>query len=197
MPLSLVQILPPAVEPVSVDEFKVHLRLDTDAHDSMLAALLMAARQMLELTLWRQFITATYALGLDTWQSVIELPRPPLASLTASTEAPDLGIAYVGSDGVLVTLDPSAYQVDLAAQPGRVVPVGGWPGLGTGMNTVIITYQAGYGSAPLDVPAPLRQAILLYAADMYEHTEAQAEHRLHENTTVCRLLGPYRNLEMY
>jgi uncharacterized phiE125 gp8 family phage protein len=196
MPLSLVQVTPPATEPVSVDEFKMHLRLDTDAQDTMLATLLMAARQMLEKTVWRQFITATWALSLDAWQPLIELPRPPLASMVPTVGEPDLGIAYIDTTGMVQVLDPASYQVDMASQPGRVL-LSSMPALGTGLTPVTITYQAGYGDLATDVPAPLRQAILLFAADMYEHTEAQAEQRLQENTTVCRLLGPYRHLEMY
>lgn len=197
MPLSLVQLTPPAVEPVTLDEFKLHLRLDTSDQDSMLALLITSARQMLEMTLWRQFVHATWALHLDAWVPCIELPRPPLASLTPTVEEPDLGIVYLDTAGLWQPLDPSAYQADLASQPGRIVPVDGWPMVGTGLSTVLITYQAGYGATAAEVPAPLRQATLLFAADLYEHTEAQAEQRLQENKTVCWLIGPYINLEMY
>jgi uncharacterized phiE125 gp8 family phage protein len=196
MPLSLVQVTPPVVEPVSIDEFKMHLRLDTDAQDSMLAMLITAARQMLEETVWRQFVTATWAFSLDAWQTCIALPRPPLANMVPTVAEPDLGIAYIDSTGVVQILDPATYQVDMASQPGRLL-LTSMPALGTGLTPVTITYQAGYGDLSTDVPAPLRQAILLFAADMYEHTEAQAEQRLQENTTVCRLIGPYRHLEMY
>ena len=196
MPLSLVQVTPPAIEPVTVEELKMHLRLDTDAQDMMLATLIMAARQMLEASVWRQFVTATWALGLDAWTMCVELPRPPLSSLTPTVTDPDLGIAYIDTAGTLQTLDPGVYQIDTWAHPGRVYFSGERPALGAGITPITITYQAGYGN-PADVPAPLRQAVLLFAADMYEHTEAQAEQRLQENTTVCRLIGPYRNLEMY
>lgn len=197
MPLSLVQLTPPAVEPVTVDEFKMHLRLDTTEQDSMLAMLITAARQMLEMTLWRQFVHATWALHLDGWAPCIEVPRPPLASLTPTTADPDLGIVYLDPAGTWQPLDASAYQVDLDSQPGRILPVDGWPPLGTGLHPVLITYQAGYGATAAEVPTPLRQATLLFAADLYEHTEAQAEHRLEDNKTVCWLIHPYRNLEMY
>jgi uncharacterized phiE125 gp8 family phage protein len=196
MPLSLVQVTPPAVEPVGVDELKLHLRLDTSEQDTMLAMLLTAARQMLEETLWRQMIVATWSLHLDAWQTCIQVPRPPLANMVPTGQEPDLGIAYVDSAGMVQVLDPSTYQVDTASQPGRI-QLTDLPALGTGLTPVTITYQAGYGFQASDVPAPLRQAILLFAADMYEHTEAQAETRLTENITVCRLIGPCRNLEMY
>jgi uncharacterized phiE125 gp8 family phage protein len=196
MPLSLVQVTPPATEPVSVDELKMHLRLDTDVQDTMLAVLITAARQMLEETLWRQFVMATWSLSLDTWQTVIAVPRPPLVNMVPTVGEPDLGIAYIDSSGVVQVLDPATYQVDTASQPGRI-KLTSMPPLGDGLTPVTVTYQAGYGDLATDVPAPLRQAILLCAADMYEHTEAQAEQRLTENLTVCRLIGPYRNLEMY
>src|SRR5262245_55011603 len=192
MPLSLVQLTPPATEPVTLDEFKLHLRLDTSDQDSMLATLITAARQMLEETLWRQFIVATWSLHLDTWQTCIAVPRPPLANMVPTVNEPDLGIAYIDSAGVVQVLDPATYQVDTASQPGRILFTS-LPALGTGLTPVTITYQAGYGFQASEVPAPLRQAILLFAADMYEHPEAQAEQRLLENKTVCWLLGPYRN----
>lgn len=43
-----------------------------------------------------------------------------------------------------------------------------------------------------DMPAPVKAAVLLLAADLYLFREAQADRQLYRNQTFDRLLAPYR-----
>lgn len=45
---------------------------------------------------------------------------------------------------------------------------------------------------PTPMPAPVRAAILLRVADLYENREGQSDRPLHGNQTFDRLLQPYR-----
>ena len=45
---------------------------------------------------------------------------------------------------------------------------------------------------PTPMPAPVRAAILLRVADLYENREGQSHVKLHDNRTFVRLLNPYR-----
>ncbi len=60
MPLQLVT--PPAEEPVSLEEAKLHLRVDFDEDDALILALISAARQAAETITGRQLITARWKL---------------------------------------------------------------------------------------------------------------------------------------
>jgi len=204
MPLSLVQVVAPALEPVSLDALKLHLRLDTDAQDTLLAVYLAAAREYVERWTGRQLLTALYTLTLERWPHAqgFALPRPPLQAVTgtytdAAAVVHPLGITYVDGAGVTQTWDPSAYWVDTASEPGRVLlgDLASWPVLGAVPQPVRVTYTAGYGPSGTAVPAALKAAILLGGADLFEHAESQSEVRLEENMTVQRLLWSYRLVE--
>lgn len=172
-------LIPPAVEPVSLQEAKDHLRLDTDAHDTMVQMQIQAAREHVEMFTRRQLVTATYLWTLPALAPVLLFPFPPLHAVGS--------VEYLDPQGVLQVLPPTAYTVETSSEPGRLL-VTTMPAVGTGLEAVHITFDAGYGSTGADVPGRLRAAILLLMADLYEHAEAQVEIRLQDNTTLWRLL---------
>ena len=70
-----------------------------------------------------------------------------------------------------------------------------WPVPGRIANGIEVAFTAGFGDAAADVPAPIRQAILLLIAHWYEHRTpleigAQAQP---VPDMVGELLGPYRS----
>ncbi len=138
MPTTL--IIAPAVEPVTLAEAKLHLRVDHSDEDALISSLISAARRYAETFTGRQIITATWELTLDAFPWIIEPPHPLLQSITS--------IVYVDVDGVSQTLDASIYQVDITSTPGRVKPAFGevWPGTRSQFNAVTVTYVAGYGT---------------------------------------------------
>ena len=156
---ALTVLAPPAVEPLSIDEAKLHLRVDTTDEDSRIAALIRAAREDAQESQGRSYVTQQLRLHLEGWPAgrAIYLPRPPLQSVQA--------VRYVREDGTQQTLDPSCYLVVTASEPGAVVlaPGASWPSeaLQPGLP-VTIDYTAGYGSSSGDVPERIRQALLLH-----------------------------------
>lgn len=185
----LVLVTPPAEEPVTLEEAKLHLRLDTTAEDSLISALIVAAREYVEMYTRRQLVTATWELSLDAWPLCIRPPKPPLQVVT--------GITYMDSAETLQTVDPTMYRVDTTREPGRILVATGvsWPAVVRVPGAIRVTYEAGYGAASA-VPATFKQAMLLYMADMYEHREARDEDTYPENLTVCRLLWGVTVLEV-
>jgi len=75
MPLQLVT--PPAEEPVSLIDAKLHLRVDFDEDDTLIASLISAARQAAETLTGRQFTTARWKMVLDCF------PGPSLMGVPA------------------------------------------------------------------------------------------------------------------
>jgi uncharacterized phiE125 gp8 family phage protein len=159
----------PTVEPLTLADAKGHLRLDSDADDALVATLITAARQMCEQQTWRALVTQTWDLLLEDWPIVdyIAVPRPPLLTVTSVT--------YRDEDGNTTTLSASAYRVETAYEPGRIVlkPDVTWPSvtLDTGLP-ITVRYTCGYGATAGSVPEPLRQGMRLVLGHLYENREA-------------------------
>lgn len=162
-------VTPPSLEPISVEEAKEHLRIDGFDEDSYIDSLIVTAREWAEKCQRRALITQTLRYSCDAFPTgrEIELPRPSLQSVTS--------IAYKDKDGNVHTLDPATYAVDTESIVGRVVlmPGASWPTFEAyPVNAVSITYEAGYGDAPSDVPQRTKQAMFLLVGYWYANREA-------------------------
>lgn len=170
-------ITQPAVEPVSLTEMKLHLREDLSTQDTLITALIKAARQYAEAYTGRAFITQTQELTLDAFPSSgeIEVPNPPLQLIEH--------IKYIDTDGALQTVSDALYQVDPYATPGLVKPAYGetWPDTRAGeYNAVQVRFSCGYveigsptGVDPTNgVPEGIKHWMKVRVAQLYEHREA-------------------------
>jgi uncharacterized phiE125 gp8 family phage protein len=166
-------ITAPTVEPLTLAEARLHLRLDSDDTEPnpLITALIVAARERAELETSRQLITATWSLVLPAFPcGVIELPRPPLVSVT--------GVTYVDLAGVTQTWSSSEYQFIAPSGPycgrGLLAPRYGYTYPDTQPDTlaaVTVTFTAGYGANASSVPQSIKQAMLLLISDWYQHPE--------------------------
>ncbi len=193
----------PAVnpEPVSVAEFKAHSRITSTDEDTDISTKLTAARMHVENELGRALITSKWELHLERWpgRSYVELPLGNLQSVAS--------VVYTDSDGVQHTWAATNYQLARVYTSGQSDVKGGrlqykyggsWPldVLDVG-EPIVITFTCGWLAAA-DVPAPIKEAIMLLAGHWYEHREAVV---IGENVTieskalelaVDALLAPYR-----
>ncbi len=163
---ALTEVTAPAKEPLTGDEAKLHLRVEHDEHDGLIALKIVAARREAETFMGRSLITQTWDMDLDRFPAwAIEVPRPRLLSVES--------IKHVDTDGVLRTLDASGYRVDAKREPGRITPAYGeiWPATRAVMNAVTVRFKAGYGDEAETVPADIRQALLLIVGRHYAHRE--------------------------
>jgi len=87
--MSLTVTSAPSVEPVTTAEAKEWLRIDSSdtSQDAVLAILIKAARVRVEEYLRRSLITRTYSWEMngDDMRDRIEIPRPPVQSVTSLT----------------------------------------------------------------------------------------------------------------
>jgi uncharacterized phiE125 gp8 family phage protein len=183
MPLQL--ITPPSLEPVTLDEAKAHLKVDTPDDDVLIATLITAARARAEWHMGRALVTQSWILWLDCWpgDGTAEIPLPPLRSVSAVT-------AYA-RDNTATVVDAQRYFIDTASAPGRVVfDCFTAPAFDLRRrNALAIAFDAGYGGAADDVPAPIREAILEIAAELYVNRGDGAE----EPALIAQaMLAPYR-----
>ena len=150
-------LVPPMMEPVSLQDARLHLRVDGTSEDVAILSKVTASRQLVELYTRRALIAQTWRLSLDKSTLEIALPWVPLEQVTSVT-----------LDGTVVPT--SDYHVDLDGA--RVIPLRQWPAprLPGGLK---IDYVAGYGNLSSDVPSIFREAVLQTLGHLYANREAQ------------------------
>ncbi len=198
MPSALVTA--PATEPVSLAEAKLHLRVETGMtdDDTLISALIVAARQVAETITRRALITQVWKLVLD------QFPAPGVNVGSANWYGPQWGnspgpltslradgrtgfeiflahdpiqtvdsVSYTDPDGNLQPLSSNQYKVDIVTEPARVVPAYGttWPATRNEINAVTVQYTCGYGGSAA-VPESIKSWIKLQVGAMYENRES-------------------------
>ncbi len=167
--MALKLITPSAVEPITLDEAKAHIRVEDQESDVLITSLIGAAREYCEGFQNRQYITATWELWLDAWpdKDYIAIPRPPLQAVE--------NIKYYSADNMEYTLDTADYFVDDKNEPGKVVLAYGkaWPIMPLRpASSVAVRFVAGYGDTAEGVPMAVRQATMLLIGFWYDNREA-------------------------
>ncbi len=184
----------PSLEPVSLDEAKLHCRVDGEAEDILIASLILAARLHIERCLDLALIRQSWSLYLDDWPDAayVELPLSPLISLDA--------VRLYGPEDTSVTLAPSLFTIDAFSRRPRLARYGGqsWPLPGRNVNGIEIAFTAGYGIAADDVPTPVRLAIKMLVAHWYEAREPVlfGETASPIPLAVSALIAPYRSMKL-
>lgn len=167
--MGLVVLEPPASEPVSLAEAKVRLRVEHDAEDALITALIAAAREAVEGALARALVTRrvleTHGEGAG---ARLRLALSPLSELVA------VRLNGEPLSGVASEADPALLRFE------GLAPIG----------ALEIDYRAGYGAAE-DVPEALRQAVLAIVAAAYE-TRAEGV-RL---SAAAEALAPFRPVRL-
>lgn len=159
-------------EPVTRTEAKLWLRLDEHevAEDGLIDSLISMARQRLEESKQRSFLTQTF----DQYEDAalddgcpVRLERAPLVSVTSikgyqSSEATDTGGTAMSTSG---------FYVDTAHEFGRVMPLSAftYPTATREINPVIIRFTAGYSTSSTGVPETVKAEVKQLVARLYEH----------------------------
>ena len=168
-----------SIEPVTLAEAKLHLRVDVDDDDDLITEQIETARNLCETFTARQFIEATYRLKLDRFPFVGEMtaysdpdgsiivPKPPLLAVSS--------IRYVDTDGNVATATSSLYTADTDSEPGRIALAWGksWPDARAVVQAVTVNYTAGYttGTTAALVRSSVKSAMKLYLAHWYNNRE--------------------------
>lgn len=146
-------LVPPAAEPVTLDELKAQARIEHADDDTLLRQLIAAARESAEQRTGRALLDQTWQQRGLTRDGRIELRRWPVIDVLSVA---DHGGPLATERWTAVTGE--APEVQLPGNRG---------------GEVIIDYRAGYGATTESVPTPIRQWILIAAATMYELREAE------------------------
>jgi uncharacterized phiE125 gp8 family phage protein len=157
--------VPQAVLPVA--EFKDHLRLgtgfaDDGQQDALAGSYLRAALAAIEGRIGKALIQRAFWLELPDWRAPGEQPLP-LAPVQAVAS-----ITLVDAEGAETVVDGARWRLVKDMQRPRIASVGVLLPPVPQDGAVEIVFTAGFGPAWGDVPADLRQAVLLLAAQYYE-----------------------------
>lgn len=154
----------PALEPVGLEEQKLYSRIENAVEDQLLKTLISAARQQIEDIAGRAFIEQSWVLSFDSWPTDgrgVELPRPPLKSITE--------IRILDDDGNATAVDSGGYWADTNVEPAVVHLKPGVSLLpARDIRGIEIEYKAGYGADADTVPEMYKVALMFAANDLYE-----------------------------
>lgn len=185
--MTLKLITGPALEPVSLAEAKLALRIDGTEFDALLPGFIGAARELAEQLTGRAFITQTWERVLDAFAlREIALGHPKVLGIVS--------IKYLDSAAVEQTLAPALYTLDADDLPGYVLPAidTDWPATLATVNAVRVRFTAGYGAAAADVPAAIRTWITAHAGLMLREPQAATDRPLTPLAYLDRLLDRER-----
>ncbi len=160
-------VLVTAPEPaLTLAQAKDHLRITHTDQDALLTALIPAAVEWCENYTQRALMRQTWDLVLDNFSACIEIPKPPLISVTAAN------FTYVDSGGATTQVPEARYTVDTDSTPGRVYLAysQSWPDIRIQPRAVRLRFLAGYTDVDA-IPANLMKAMLLVVESMYDGDE--------------------------
>jgi uncharacterized phiE125 gp8 family phage protein len=179
--MALFPLIGPQIEPVSVAELKAHLRIDGTAEDAVVASLITTARLQIEAALALALITQSWSWTFDRWprRASVELPVSPVQQINAVT---------VVQAGGAATMPSSAYILDGHGIGARLIARDNWPQPSIAALGVEIRLVAGFGTTPADVPAAIRQALLVLAA--HWHSRRDADGRCNGTAAGAPSCGP-------
>lgn len=157
------RVTEPTTEPVELDEAKMYCKVELDSHedDNVLLDLITTARAMVEDYTRMSLLTQTWDMILDHPGYSIDLPRPPLVSVT--------GVYVTDDDGVETLVPATTYRVTTISTPGRVFlkPGCSWPYY-TEQAGFRIRYVSG-ATAAASVAPGLKTAIKMLVSYLYSN----------------------------
>lgn len=173
-------ITPPSVEPVTLTEAKLYMRIDNTDDDTLITDLITAARQTCESWLRRSLIN-------QTWKLVFDYGIPPLVGLPMGPVNSISSVVITNQDTTTVTSDSSTYWLNAAQN--AMVMVGPLIGF-----RIAITYNTGYGADETAVPRPIKQGLLSHISYMYDSRAESGEMVLPQQ--AVGLYMPYREVKL-
>lgn len=168
--VSNVETSSPAEEPLTLGEARLHLRLDHDADDTLVAGLIVAAREHAEAFCRRPFVTRNYTATFSRFPrrgEPLYLPVPGVLAVSTVTYADTTNASVAMAAGTDYRLVRGSTHHMLELPPSVAL----WPWTAFRTDAVTVTYTAGYGYAN-DVPRGIRAAMLLLVGHLYENREA-------------------------
>jgi len=178
----------PSTEPVTLKQVKDWGRIDGTLDDDMIENMIETARKAAEMYTGRAFIEQHIQVFMDFWPAQsFDLPVGPLISTVS--------VATLDESGTATEYDSDNYY---AVETGMFPILNikrevAWP-----YNTeryymgYRVQYKAGYGSSAGNVPQPIKDAVKLWAVQIYESRIPSTE----PPSFVKELLDPFKVIHL-
>lgn len=163
----------PVNEPVTVQDVKGIMRLDSSADDTMIAGLITSAREALEKRTGRSLVNKGYVAYFDRFPQpgqYLRIPMPPLVSVSA--------VNYLDQEQASQEWDSDEYIVASEQSPALILPKfpNVYPVAFFMPGSVQVHFTSGYlsggyGDAESPIPERFRLAIQQLAMHWYDHPE--------------------------
>lgn len=183
----------PESEPVLLAEAKAFMDVNTDADDTLITALIIAARQMAEKYLNRVLITQTLIAYYSRLGDKTYVPKPPHQSISEvrRIKLDDETVLTVNNDYYVQGLD---HKYLLIPKPWEL-PAGHSPHDRLGTWELKVTYEAGYGDAGTDVPGAILNGIKMIVNTLYDGRDIEGEAQTFKIPTDAKaVMSPYKIL---
>lgn len=180
----------PAALPVSLEDFKKHLRIDHVEEDEFLGETLNGAVAYVEAGIRQSLIHRTIRQYCDT------LPLSNRITLEGWPFVRLVSVQGYNITGEMVAIDPARHRVVVDSLSAELVfdPM---IDRATVLNGFEIDFVTGYGETSIDIPSIIVQAIKRLAAHWYElrgSGEEGASHTL--PVGLDKLLAPVRRMSL-
>ena len=180
----------PTLTPVSLAEAKTHLRIDSSftADDDYITTLINVATSAAENYTNLAIMEQSWYLDIDAFPDYFNLLKGTLRVLTINS------ITYSDADNASQTLASSNYFADGSIKPARIyfAPDATIPSTYDKPNAVNVDFTLGFTAAS-QVPAPIKQAVLLMVGTYYETRQTVSDRTYKEIPQSAEfLLTPYR-----
>ena len=154
----------PGSEPITLDEAKAYLRVDDSTEDTLISALITAARRKFENDTLHYLLPQTWELYLNRNEITTEPISINKSDITAISS-----VKYYDSSNTQQTLSTSDYQTAIQGKPSSIQIIT-MPTIYDRLEAMVIRFTLGYANAGA-VPEDIKLAIKLLLATWYENRQ--------------------------
>lgn len=179
----------PQLEPLSLIEAKTWLRVDGTDEDSLIQALIIAARLMVESEIGLVLLAQNWRIIGDAWPEEETIPVRIGRILSVA------GGRVFPASGAAQALPSTNFEILRGADSDSILPLSR-PAPGRLRGGVEIDIRIGFGEFAAQVPEPLRLAVRQLVAHWYENRGDAAMSERGIPAPVRALLAPFRRLRL-
>ncbi len=190
--------VPPAVEPVTLEEVMEFTKIDDPSETGLMLAMIKASREAMERYLGRALIKQTVLVQMDQWPGqVCKLPYGQLLQSGGTSGVMGINqIRTLDEAGGIQVYDPVSYYA--VSQPflSQIIIKNGYMypfNTSRWYKGYEVEYLAGYGTTAANVPEPIKMAIKLWLSYFYEQRVWEP---LQIPPEALALVSPYRVIRL-
>lgn len=181
----------PTSRPITLDEVKRHLRIETNDDDLYLESLIDCAITHLESVSGLKLITQTWRQYLD------KLPDDNTVRLAVYPVRAIISVVYFDANGDEQEVPNTQLELDRFSNPARLMVSSSFS-IASAFNGIEIQIKAGFGNISIDVPDSLLRALLILIAHNYEFRGAvpMGDIPASEPHGFRTLIAPFRRMKI-